>query len=68
MIVEITKNDKKLGLKVGQVYSAEAYWLDPLGRVTLKGRLRKSDWKPIGKSMSCEQKRSDVKILPNKNK
>lgn len=63
MIVEILKDDPRLGIKKGQIYEAERYWLDPYSKVTLLQRLTKRSRKPVGGDPSCNQYRSEVKIL-----
>jgi len=62
MIVEILKTDKRLGVKAGQIYQAEKYWLDP-DKVTLLRRLTKKERKPIGKEPLVNQYTSDVRVL-----
>ncbi len=63
MIVQIKKTDSRFGLKVGQIYDADPYWLDPSSKVTLKRRLTKKDRKPIGKEPGCNVYRSEVEII-----
>lgn len=63
MIVEILKSDERIGIKRGQIYEAERYWLDPNDKVTLLRRHTKKDRKPIGKSPDCNEYLCNVRII-----
>lgn len=59
MKVKILKDDERLGVKAGEVYEAEPYWLDPSEKVSLLSRI------PDGYEPECNQYREAVEILPN---
>ncbi len=59
MKVRITKTDNRLGIKEGEIYEAEIYWLDP-DKITLLKRI------PDGYEPSCNQYRYEVEILSTK--
>ncbi|MEN5308773.1 hypothetical protein ABE425_14750 [Chryseobacterium cucumeris] len=61
MKVKLLITEKRLGIKEGQIFSAEKYSLDP-GKVTLKQRLDKSG-KPVGKPVMCNEYLCNVIIL-----
>jgi len=63
MLVEILVTDKNTGVKKGQIYQAERYFLDPTSKVVLIKRLTKKDRKPIRKKPNCTQYLSNVKII-----
>lgn len=55
MKVQILHSDKHTGVKKGEVYRAERYWLDPFEKVTLfykNGRAK------------CNEYIHNIKILP----
>lgn len=54
-LVEILKDDKRLGLKRGEVYWAQPYWLDPSEKWTLEERV------PDGYKPCCNVYRSEVR-------
>lgn len=57
MVVKILKTDKRLGVKAGELYSAEPYWLEPTCKVTLLKNLK------TGKEGTCNQYWSEVEIV-----
>lgn len=61
MTVELLITQERFGIKAGQLFSAEKYFLDP-NKVTLKQRLNKSG-KPIGKPVMCNEYLHNVRIL-----
>lgn len=62
MVVEILNTDERTGVKSGQIYKAEKYWLDP-EKVTLLRRLTKKDRKPIGKEPLVNEYMCNVRVL-----
>ena len=65
MLVEILETDKKTGVKKGQIYQAERYFLDPANKVVLVKRFTKKDRKPISKKPNCTEYLSNIKIIKN---
>lgn len=63
MLVEILKTDTNTGVKKGQIYQAERYFLDPTNKVVLVKRLTKKNRKPISKKINCTEYLSNVKII-----
>jgi hypothetical protein len=62
MILEILKDQPRLGLKKGHWYNGEPYWLYPSEKFTLLNRVSKSG-RNFKKDPHCNQYRSDVKII-----
>ena len=62
MIVEILEDQPRLGIKKGQLYNAEPYWIDPPTKVALLNRVSKSG-RHFKKNPMCTQYRSQVKII-----
>lgn len=56
-LIENLVNDRRLGLKAGEVYEAALYTLDP-GKVTLLARI------PDGYDPQCNQYVKNIKPLP----
>ena len=57
MLVEILKSIKRLGVKEGEIYEAERYWLDPTSKVTLIKRI------DDGYDPGCNMYFSEIKIV-----
>ena len=57
MFVEILKTDDHTGVKSGEVYEAERYWLDPQCKVTLLSRI------PDGHNPSANEYFENVRIM-----
>lgn len=62
MIVEILKTDKAHNLKIGDLYEAETYSIDP-SKVTLLYKLTKKNHKRTKKQKNYNQYLSEIKIL-----
>ena len=62
MKVKILETNTWLGVKRGEVYEAERYWLDPLEKVTLLSRV------PDGYDPMCNLYFHEVKILDKRFK
>lgn len=63
MLVEILKTNTNTGIKKGQIYEAERYFLDPESKVVLLKRLTKKNRKPIGKTPNCTEYLNNIKII-----
>jgi hypothetical protein len=61
-VVRIKETDERLGVKKGQLYIAENYWLDPGSKVTLLNRMS-STGKVYKKNPGCNQYKSDIEIV-----
>jgi hypothetical protein len=55
VLVEILETDVRLGIKQGEVYWAQPYWLDPSDKWTLLERV------PDGYDPRCNVYRSEVR-------
>lgn len=60
MIVEILQTQPRLGLRKGQRFQAEPYWVDP-SKVTLKNRITRSG-RVLKRTGDCNQYRNEIKI------
>lgn len=61
MIIEIAVKNDRLGLKIGERYIAEPYWLDP-EKVTLLKKISKGNKVFKNSNPSCNQYRAEVNI------